>query len=291
MERECSIMSFDYDKLKRKGFLKQRQEGQFLIRFRSIAGNLSSDDLRAMADLADQYGKGYVHLTTRLGVEIPWITKENCEPVSEKIEQYALNTGASGKRIRTVVACPGSQVCRYGIVDTTEMAAKLDREFFGKDVPTKTKIAVSGCPNSCAKPQENDIGLSGVIDPVLSEESCSGCGLCEESCPNHAIEIESGLPKIEELKCLNCGRCIEACPTGAWQEGPRGFKLYVGGKVGRKPKLGQVLINHLEEEEVVGTIQKVLAAFADLAQKGERIADVVERVGLTEFKKHVDNLV
>ncbi len=280
-------MGVNYEQLKRQGFLQQKQDGRFIIRLRSIAGNLNSKDLRALADIADQYGQGHVHLTTRQGIEIPWIKGESCEQLAAQIAESGLNTGASGKRIRTIVSCPGNEVCRYGISNTRETAVELDQEFFGRGVPVKTKIAVSGCPNSCAKPQENDIGLMGVIDSRLDAEVCNGCGVCVQACPNQAMVLENDRPRIETSKCNGCGRCSSACPVGAWQEVRRGYKLYVGGKVGRKPKLGTVVLDYLPPQEVVSQINKVLAVFEKLVQNKERLADVVERVGIEEFKRQL----
>jgi dissimilatory sulfite reductase (desulfoviridin) alpha/beta subunit len=90
-------------------------------------------------------------------------------------------------------------------------------------------------------------------------------------------------PVIDRARCLLDGRCISSCPVGAWQERRRGFLLYVGGKVGRNPRLGQVIDELIPESRVVKAVEKVLVVFGDLGKKGERIADTIDRVGFEEF--------
>lgn len=281
-------MTVDYNELKKGGFLKQRQKDTFIVRFRSIAGNLTSEQLRKLAELAEVYGKGYVHITTRQGAEIPWVNINDYNEMKREIREYGLPTGTCGPRIRTVVACPGCEVCNYGLMNSRESAEQLDRAFFGRPVSMKTKIGISGCPNSCAKPQENDIGLVGAIEPVLDEKKCIGCGLCQKVCPNKAITMADGKPVIDKSKCLLEGNCISSCPADAWQEKRRGYLLYAGGKIGRKPKLGVVVAEFIQPDEVTEAVEGVLAAFERLGQQGERIADTITRVGAAGFREELN---
>jgi len=281
-------MSIDYNELKKGGFLRQRQKDNFIVRFRSLAGNLTSEQLRKLADLADKYGKGYVHITTRQGAEIAWVNINDYEDMRKEIKALGLNTGTCGPRIRTVVACPGIEVCQFGLMNSRETAVELDKAFFGRPVPMKTKIGVSGCPNSCAKPQENDIGLVGAVEPVLHEDKCISCGLCQSVCPNEAITIVDGKPTIDRSKCLLEGNCISSCPVDAWQEKRRGYLLYAGGKIGRKPRLGQVVAEFVQENEAVEAVGKVLQAFARLGLEGERIADTIARLGAEAFRDEMN---
>lgn len=277
-------MTIDYNELKKGGFLRQRQKDNFIVRFRSLGGNLTSDQLRNLADLADKYGKGYVHVTTRQGAEIPWVGIDDYNSMQEDIKSLGLTTGTCGPRIRTVVACPGNEVCQFGLMNARETAIKLDKDFFGWEVPIKTKLGVTGCPNSCAKPQENDIGLVGAIEPELEEDKCISCGLCEKVCPNQAITMVDGKPVLDRAKCILEGNCISSCPTDAWKEKRRGYLLYAGGKIGRKPHLGKVVAEFVQENEVTNTIEIVLKAFANLRKDKERMGDTLARVGVEEFK-------
>ena len=71
------MAKIDYAALKKGGFMRQKQKGYFSLRIQVVGGNLTSENIRAVADVADKYGKGYVHMTSRQGVEIPFINFEN----------------------------------------------------------------------------------------------------------------------------------------------------------------------------------------------------------------------
>ena len=64
------MANIDYSALKKGGFMRQKQKGYFSLRIQVVGGNLTSENIRAVADVADKYGKGYVHMTSRQGVEI-----------------------------------------------------------------------------------------------------------------------------------------------------------------------------------------------------------------------------
>jgi len=276
-------MTVDYNELKKGGFLRQKQKDMFILRLRTLGGNLTGEELRQIADIAERYGKGYVHLTTRQGAEIPWVDIKDYDSIKKEIKELGLRTGTCGPRIRTVVSCPGNEICHYGIMNSRATAAHLDENFFGREVPMKTKLAVSGCPNSCAKPQENDIGFVGVVEPVLHEDKCVSCGLCEKTCKVGAITMVDERPRRDHTKCLCDGNCIASCPVDAWVAGRKGFDAYAGGKIGRLPQLGVKVARLVSEEEVVPTVGKILKAFINLGVKGERIANTIKRVGVEEF--------
>lgn len=67
-----------------------------------------------------------------------------------------------GQSVRAVVLCPGKPVCPRAQQDSTALGLELDAQFFGRPVPGKLRIGVSGCPNCCAEPMVKDIGLYGL---------------------------------------------------------------------------------------------------------------------------------
>src|SRR5512139_1357746 len=176
------------DELKRVGIIAQNQKDTYLIRLRTVGGDLRADELKAITRVAEKYGRGEVHLTTRQGVEIPFVHVDELAPAREELEANGIVLGVCGPRGRGIVACPGTAVCTSALVETKELAAELDSAYFRQEAPHKFKIGVSGCPNSCSKPIENDIGIMGGVLPVWDKDACISCGLCVTICPANAIE-------------------------------------------------------------------------------------------------------
>ncbi|MDW7675625.1 MAG: 4Fe-4S binding protein [Bacillota bacterium] len=280
-------MKIDYNELKKGGFLKQIQKDYYIMRLRTKGGNMTTEQLKGVTKLADKYGKGYVHFTTRQGVEIPYVHINQYENIKKEISELGLLTGTCGPRIRSVIACPGNEVCGYGLINAREIGSHLDEVFFGREVGKKTKLAISGCPNSCTKPQENDFGFVGAVNPKFEEEKCISCGICAKVCPSKAITMVEGKPILDEKKCIHEGNCIASCPTDAWITEKKGIHVYVGGKIGRFPQLGQLMLQFVPEEQVVVVGEAIIAAFSKLGQDGERIANTVNRVGLDMFREEV----
>ena len=66
-------MAVDYSTLKKGGFMRQKQKNCFSLRLAVVGGNLTAENLKTIAEVADKYGDGHVHLTSRQSVEIPFI--------------------------------------------------------------------------------------------------------------------------------------------------------------------------------------------------------------------------
>lgn len=278
-------LTLDLKELKRGGFMKQKQKDLFSLRLRTVGGTMTGDQLRALADLAERFGRGYVHITTRQGVEVPFTHINDYDAIQQAVRAGGLLPGACGPRIRGVVACQGDALCEWALVPAQETAIELDEAFFGRSVAMKVKLGVSGCPNSCAKPQENDIGFMGAVEPLHDDDRCTSCGICAEICPGGAITMQDGLPVIDRSNCLNEGNCISSCPSNAWRAGRRGYHLFVGGKVGKRPRLGERVAEFVPVADAAAMVEKVLAIFAAAALPGERLGDLVSRLGAAEFSR------
>lgn len=270
-----------------KGAIQQRRKEFFALRLKVRCGNATAAQLARLATVAETYGKGELHLTTRQGIEIPWIRKEDLEKALEEAEKAGIGPGASGPRVRVVTACPGNQVCKHGRVDTRELGEELDRLFFGTEVPHKFKIGISGCPNSCTKPLENDLGFSGMAWPIVASGRCIECGKCQATCKEGAIAIAGGTPVIDRQRCLSCGDCIRACPAGAINSRKTGFRISVGGKMGRHPRLGDVIEEFASKERAIELARRALAVYRHYGKPKERFGDTIDRVGFARIKKEL----
>ena len=185
-------MAVDYATLKKGGFMRQKQKNNFSLRLAVVGGALTAENLKKIAEVAEKYGDGHVHLTSRQGVEIPFIKLDDIDEVKEALAQGGCKPGVCGPRVRTVTACQGNQICPSGNIDSYDIAKKLDERYFGRELPHKFKFGVTGCRNNCLKAEENDVGIKGAMDIKWKKEACINCGLCAKVCREGAITIVDG---------------------------------------------------------------------------------------------------
>lgn len=277
------------DILKSPYIIRQRQEGYYLIRVKSLAGDFKAQELVALSRVAEKYGQGIVHITTRQGCEIHNIPANELEEAVNELKQAGILMGIGGPRVRTVMACPGVDTCRNGIINTKELAKKLDKRYFGKDVG-KFKIAVCGCANNCTKVMINDAGIMGAVIPVWDAEKCKDCGKCKKVCPTGAISSsDSGVYTRDEEKCIMCGQCITNCPENAWLAKEKGYTLFLGGNMGKKPQLGERVKTLIQsEDELFCYLDRAMEYFkTNRKGKKERFSHTLDRMGVQDIEKEL----
>ena len=269
--------------LKKGGMMHQAEAGLFSVRLHVAGGRLTTPQLRAIEEAADRFGRGEIHLTSRQGVEIPNVPQGALAPLQEFLAPSGVGAGVSGPTVRTVTACQGRRVCPSGVIDSPELAEAVDKELYGKPVPHKFKIGISGCVNNCMKAEENDAGIKGWIEPCWEAPACTFCGVCQAACPTKAISM-SGDGRaliVDPALCIGCGDCIPSCPTGSMREKSRGYRVFAGGKFGRRPSLGRRILGVLRtKEEAMAAIGSVLAFFREHGKPRERFGDTLQRTGL-----------
>ena len=240
-----------------------------------------------------EFANGNLTYTTRLSVEIQGIPYEKIEEFQEFIAKEGLETGGTGAKVRPVVSCKGT-TCQYGLLDSYAISEEIFRRFYKGyrqvALPHKFKIAVGGCPNNCVKPNLNDVGIIGQRIPHFDSEACKGCKKCaiEAACPNKVAKVVDGKLHIDEELCRHCGRCVGKCPFHSIPDGTYGFKIYIGGRWGKKISHGKAL-NRIftSEEEALDVIEKAILLFKDQGLKGERFAETIERIGFENAEKQL----
>jgi dissimilatory sulfite reductase (desulfoviridin) alpha/beta subunit len=271
-----------------EGILAQEQKDYVTLRLLVSPGYLSSEQLRALADVAESEGNGKIILTSRKGVQIPWIRFENANDVSNKLEMVGLPPGSCGRKVRTIMTCAGTDRCPFVLYNVDELCNKINQKHYGSKTPTKFKTSLAGCPNSCSNVFINDFGVIGAEIPRLIKEKCIKCGSCARLCRGNAIDLGlDGLPLINFDDCIQCGWCIMNCPSGALVSDKKGFSIIVGGKSGRVPLLGTKIAELVSEEELFDILDKTLQYFWKYAEGRERLATVLGRNGIEHFKKEV----
>lgn len=269
----------DYGTLKKGGFMRQKQKDNFSLRLAVVGGTLTAENLKKIAEVAEKYGDGYVHLTSRQGVEIPFIKLNDIEEVKDSLAEGGCKPGVCGPRVRTVTACQGSQICPSGNIDTTDIAQKLNDRYFGRELPHKFKFGVTGCQNNCLKAEENDVGIKGALDVKWKQEACINCGVCAKVCRENAITIEDGRVEVDYEKCNYCGRCVKSCPTDAW-DFQSAYLVSFGGTFGNSISKGEDLLPLItSEEQLFRVTDAAIQFFADHAKQGERFKFTIDRIG------------
>ena len=222
------------------GFYKQPQDDLWVMRVKLVAGHITVEQLRGLADVVERYGNGAIHLTTRQGIEVHDLHRAQAEQVIDDLAACELRYGGTGNRVRTIIACPGTR-CKHGLIDTQKIARLLDerlRDYEG--LASKFKVAISGCPNGCTSPQATCIGIMGAQR------------------------------KGED---------------GGAQEG---FALHVGGKMGRRPMIGQRLPAKVYGRETLADVcASIVEWYRDQAEEKERLANTLQRLGMDALMAHL----
>lgn len=263
----------------------KRYPDVFNIRVITRNGKITAGEQKVLAEAAERYGSGEVTMTTRLTVEVQGVHYDRLQDAMDFLNENGLLTGGTGSKVRPVVSCKGT-TCQYGLLDTFSLSEKMHERFYVgyHDVvlPHKFKIAVGGCPNNCVKPDLNDIGIIGQRIPHINMEKCRGCRNCqiEKACPIHVAEVKEGKIRIDPERCNHCGRCVGKCPFGAVEDYTDGYKIYLGGRWGKRVARGHELQKiFTSEEEVLDFVEKVILFYREEGASGERFADMVERLG------------
>ena len=276
----------DIKRVKALGCLQdKRYDDVFNVRVITRNGKITAEEQKKIAEAAQRFGSGEVTMTTRLTLEIQGVSYDDLDDVMAFLAEAGLETGGTGSKVRPVVSCKGT-TCQYGLIDTFELSRKLHDLYYtgyhDVSLPHKFKIAVGGCPNNCVKPDLNDLGIIGQRVPEIDLSKCRGCKNCqvENNCPIRVAKLEDGRIKIDGEACNHCGRCISKCPFGAVNESAVGYKIYIGGRWGKKVAGGRPLDKiFTSEEEVIEVTERAILFFRDEGLSGERFADTIARLG------------
>lgn len=145
--------------LPEKGAIVQRDRETYAIAPHIPGGIIDPAGLRKIADVAEKYHAKVLKLTSAQRIAIVGIAPEDIEKAWKDLGMAPGH--AIGLCVRSVKICPGTTFCKRAKQDSVGMGLKLDELYHGMEMPSKFKIGVSGCINSCAEPAVKDIGLIG----------------------------------------------------------------------------------------------------------------------------------
>lgn len=260
--------------------LREKVTDKVILRIRATCGEVTSTQLRKIADITESYGRGFVHFAVRGSPEIPGVDEKDLARVGKELHRVGMRILDKGAD--NLQSCFGSY-CTEGNADPQSLLREIEGliEELGLD-DMNIKISAAGCPNSCAIAQLNDIGFYGVVEPEVDASNCNGCQLCVPVCKRKAIKVEGGLAVIDMANCKLCGQCIAVCPFDGIVGKRRGFAVFVGGREGEDTKLGELIAEFLSEEEALQVTEKCLRL---VKERGAGVAAIIDEVGVDRVKQ------
>lgn len=137
-----------------------QKDGSYSVVPRMWGGETSAAELRRIADVVDKYRIPAVKVTGGQRIDLLGVKKEDLQAVWRDIGMPSGHAYAKG--LRTVKTCVGSEWCRFGTQDSSQLGRDLERALWRMYAPHKVKLAVSGCPRNCAESGIKDVGVIGV---------------------------------------------------------------------------------------------------------------------------------
>ncbi|MEG6523735.1 sulfite reductase subunit C [Desulfotomaculum sp. 1211_IL3151] len=275
------------------------------LRIRVPGGHLPVKFLPLIQDIAERFGNGTIHITTRQGFEVPGIPFTKMAEVNALlapiIQELEIDRGVSldhptlgypAAGTRNVSSCIGNRVCPNATFDTTSLAWEVEKTIYPND--PHVKIAITGCPNDCIKAHMQDIGIIGQVEPIYDASRCIGCQACVKNCKKvstGALTFENYKVKRDPLRCIGCGECVLKCPTAAWTRGEQCFRVIIMGRTGKKnPRIARSFLEWVDRDTVLkvcANLYTYIDQYIDRSLAKEHVGYIVDRTGFTTFKEMV----
>lgn len=268
------------------GIITERGTEQVAVRIRIPAGVVTPDQLRGIADIASKYNAG-VSLTVRQTAELTHIDPISLPALISDLEANGTPLGSEKSEVVNVIACAGIERCVFGQIDSIALAKEIDTAYFGREMPVKTRIAVSSCPYSCMSETLNEIGVTGVVRPYRRTGDCTGCDSCTQYCKEGAISIRNGTLNMDMERCILCGMCILSCPYGIIHADPPAYQITVGGRRGKQPAPGKHLVTVKSAGTALLVVGKVIDWIYRGAWTGSLLQDQLEQLDFERFQIRV----
>ncbi|KGK99511.1 sulfite reductase [Methanococcoides methylutens] len=142
-----------------KGAILQRDKCSYAIVPQTPAGIISPGELQRIVDVARKYGVEVLKFTSAQRIAIVGLKEEDLDNAWLELEMEPAS--AIGKCVRSIKVCPGTTFCKRAQQDAVSLGSIIDDKYHGVQLPSKFKMAVSGCMNSCSEPAVKDIGIMG----------------------------------------------------------------------------------------------------------------------------------
>ena len=294
-----------YHERVKPGLLKHVAEsGDELYTVRVGSARLVSTDwIRDVCAIADQFCGGYLRFTSRHNVEFLVSDKGKVEPLIEHLRSKGYPVGGTGHAISNPVHTQGWIHCHTPATDASGVVkAVMDdlyEYFVDSKLPAYCRISLACCLNMCGAVHCSDIAILGIhrkpphINHDLVRTKCELPNVIA-ACPTGAIRPDPANKSLQVNvdRCMYCGNCYTMCP-GMPLADPvgDGVSIWVGGKISSArtpPKFSRLVIPFLPNNpprwpEVTSAIRNIVETWAGHAHKHERMGEWIERIGWERF--------
>lgn len=188
-----------------------------------------------------------------------------------QIEHCRLNCPKSACDWQNLYKLLSEKLSALNLVET------LEKKFGSIHYHHLPKVCLAGCPNGCSQPNIKDFGISGYVNPQITDVPCIGCNACVRSCLETAITLQFNGIVIDVNRCLSCGDCQSVCPSGTLVSGECGWTLRIGGRVGRHPRFAEFIGHVQKDEDVVAWVLEAIARYIQDGFPEERLTNFLER--------------
>ena len=141
------------------------------------------------------------------------------------------------------------------------------------------KIALSGCPNGCARHQVADLAVVGMMAPLFNEEACIACGVCVPECPDRALDLKNNRLIRQDHKCQGCFTCSGICPEEAFKPAIRQVGILAGGRLGRHPAWAREVARIESPEKAMQVISDLFEKFLSTSEPAARFGHWFQEQG------------
>ncbi len=207
----------------------------------------------------------------------------------EATQRRYLNNMETEMRGFQLDSCFGPSGCPHRAVPSDSIVPRIQALLEGADLlgflqktvsgklrfHHELRVTVADCPNACSQPQIKDIGILGACRPATTDNECTRCEACVEACPEAAVELGDPSPIVDGTRCIACGKCVAACPTETLVAGQTGYRVQLGGKLGRHPRLATELPGIYDADSVIRIVRDCIDFYKTRSRDGKRFAELL----------------
>ena len=172
-----SIPPNERDRLKWVGvFYRKQTPGAFMMRLRMSSGFSNADQFRAIAEISDAHGPGFVDLTTRQQIQLRGFAIENVQHIWNRLERVGLGSLQTGSdNIRGVIGCPVGGLTPNELFDASRVGKEFTKLIVGikefTDIPRKFNVGITGCLDNCTHTASQDIALTPAVKEIDGQDT------------------------------------------------------------------------------------------------------------------------